>query len=352
MHILSDHTKDTKTPIKAYGGYEWWYFDAWDSSNDIGLVVIFYDGNPFSTKYLADKDNKDNAPDKFPAISISVYKKNKPIYYSFTETHWLNASFSENEIKGNVNKHAFECIEKDGRLIYELELNELLASGDSIIANLTFKSDTPSKSLFPDLADASEHSWNLIQPQAMVSGMLKVNKETFQLNGKGYHDHNVGQERMDKSFNDWYWGRFHFKDYSFIYYAMNKHDKVDYKAWLIDQKKQCIAETFSSVDLEYYKRNLFGLTSARKLSFSSNASKAVVQTPIVLDNGPFYQRFKSDIVMEYDGKILSGEGVSEYIKPERILKRSYWPLVHMRIRYDYEKPHWVQQSSMLYRWTW
>lgn len=348
MHILSDYEQDIKTPDKAPGGYEWWYFDAYDKVNDLGLVIIFYDGNPFSTKYLEDLNNK---PDEYPAISISAYKDGRPIYYSFTETNWLNAAFDEKNPKGNVNKHAFESYEKEGKLIYELELNEVLASGDSIIANLTFSSSS-FLNVISDKNGAENHTWNLVQPKADVKGMVKVNKDTYQVHGQGYHDHNIGQERMEDSFKDWYWGRFHFEEYTFIYYVMNKLEERNYKGWLIDNTSHSITDSFDTADLEYYKRNFFGISSARKITFKSANSNILVQASKMLDNGPFYQRFMADAIIETDSKIYSARGISEYIMPSRISKKIFWPLVHMRIRYDMQKPHWVQRSKMLYRWTW
>ena len=52
MKIFSDPQKDTKTAKPKPGSYEWWYFDAFDPVSELAVVVIFFDGNPFSTRYI------------------------------------------------------------------------------------------------------------------------------------------------------------------------------------------------------------------------------------------------------------------------------------------------------------
>lgn len=349
MKIISDHNLDVRNPHKKSGGYEWWYFDGWDKEKDLGFVIIFYDGNPFSTNYIKDLSNNSSNPTNYPGISISIYKDGKPIYYSFTEVKRGDALFGETTVNGSVLKHNFSAQTVDEKLEYILMLEEELPSGDSINAELVFRSNKPNSSSF-DYGTGDDHLWNLIQANATIRGFLEVNKDRLSINGQGYHDHNMGNEPMDMSFRDWYWGRFHFGNKTLLYYIMNHNNETDYKAWLIDQNHEVI-HNFTDINYSGFRRNFFGLSSARVIELRSEQASATIQLSKVLDNGPFYQRFKSQAVLQNAGNVSSAEGVSEYIYPLRIKKKVFWPLVKMRI-YELGKPHWVQKSSRFYRWTW
>jgi hypothetical protein len=53
-----------------------------------------------------------------------------------------------------------------------------------------------------------------------------------------------------------------------------------------------------------------------------------------------------------DGKVSVAEGISEYIYPENIYSKKFWPAIRMRLRFAKKKPHWVQRFKMFYEWTW
>lgn len=365
MQIISDFKKDGATPSKKPGGYEWWYFDAVDVTSGYSLVVIFYQGNPFSNRYIRQLKKEPSAaasnPENFPAISISIYKNNEPVYYSFTEFAKSETSFSTEVPFVQIGGHSLTSEILEEELIYELKLQEILPSGDSIEAELTFSS--------PDLAlnvpghqsagkKSEGHFWNLIQPRAEVQGTIQLSceadiRQVVRFHGEGYHDHNTGQEPMKDEFRDWYWGRFHFPVYTLVYYVMNRQHRQQHRAWLIDEKSRSVIEKFENVQLKDRGSTIFGLQSARKLVLRNGQSEITVQQSELLDNGPFYQRFLSDAFLSLDGRdIQKSRGISEYIHPARIYWKLFWPFVDMRIWYKDEKPHWVQKSKILYRWTW
>src|SRR5690625_6728920 len=85
MKIISDIDQDCRSPYKVHGGYEWWYFDML-SYNGLSVVIIFYDGNPFSRRYLqAEERGEKPSPSDFPGITISICRDGKPLFYSFEE---------------------------------------------------------------------------------------------------------------------------------------------------------------------------------------------------------------------------------------------------------------------------
>lgn len=360
MRIRSNLQDDVRSSSHQPGGYEWWYFDAISEDGKYSFVIIFYEGNPFSTRYNARiLEGEEPMPTAFPAISISVYEEQEPIYYSFTEFEPADCDFSEHKPALSIGPHTMRGKVEDERLSYRINLDERLPNGDALKAELFFES-SESKNLFrAEDEGASGHLWNLVQPRAAVSGNLRVQAKheqpvTIQFEGRGYHDHNTGKEPMRDEFTDWYWGRFHFDVGTLVYYVMNRQQAEQHRAWLIGSDNGQIIERFQEIDLVDKGLTLFGLKTARKIGIRSGQAEVQIQQRTLLDNGPFYQRYLSDAYLQIPDQevVESAKGITEYIHPDRIYARIFWPFVDMRIRYKAEKPHWVQRSKMLYRWTW
>ncbi|MEO1022323.1 MAG: hypothetical protein AAFW89_07240 [Bacteroidota bacterium] len=354
MKITAKLTDEAPCLTKPSGGYEWWYFDAVSTDNEWSFVIIFYEGNPFSTAYIKQM-NEDGAgplPGQFPALSISLYRHGKPEFYSFVE---YNPSDSE-DIEGSIQiGHSFVKRYEDSELRYELDLDEKLPSGHQIKASFSFTSAIPN----PDLISKSgeNHIWNLIQPAANVSGIVNVTGKNgrydLAFNGTGYHDHNTGLEPMKQSFYDWYWGRLHTDEFTLVYYLMCKQDKsLQSEAWLIDPSNQLVLDELSHMAVEQKKANRFGLESNRSVKLTFGNGTFRISSRALIDSGPFYLRFMSEFEWDWGNKRGKGAGFSEYIRPKRIYSRVFWPLVHMRIRYRSRSPHWVQKNKRLYEVTW
>ncbi len=362
MKMLSDPAKDVRTIESQPGAYEWWYFDAISSDGLYSLVVIFYEGNPFSTRYnsMIRTEGEQPSPSDFPAVSISIYDGDSPIYYSFTELEQADAIFDEDTPYVKVGGHQMEGGKSGERLLYKLKLDESLPSGDKIEASIVFDSPYNGVAHFDKQGkNTSGHCWNLVQPRAVVKADIRLEapgeaSRRIRFEGTGYHDHNAGQEPMEEAFSDWYWGRFHFDFGTLVYYVMNRQNDRQHQAWLIGNDNRQIIDHCDIIELEDKGYTLFGLNTARKLQLMFEDTEVHVQQSRLLDNGPFYQRYLSDAFLSRpaDGIVESQSGITEYIRPGRIFARVFRPFVDMRIRYTKRGPHWVQRSKMLYRWTW
>jgi carotenoid 1,2-hydratase len=355
MKIISGFSEDTQSDKPKPGGYEWWYFDA-QSDDGYSVVIIFYDGNPFSRRYIRSIEMNDGKKaSDYPAISVSVYKNGKPLFYSFEEFEPEKSFFSGIMPKGETGLNSFEGRTQDNEIIYEVILNQKVANGDQLKGKLYFKSgpfefgdQAP-----PALKQTNDHTWNLVMPFCEVSGQLEITGyKNYSINfeGIGYHDHNSGYEPMKESFDEWYWGRYHLNDDTLIYYLMNQRNTWNKKAWLIDKNGR-VSEFDELIQITDTGFNSFGLRSARKIELAGSGAKAVLHKDRVIDSGPFYQRFEGRLLIKKGNVIQEGRGISEYIRPDRIYNKLFWPLVNMRIRYP-GKPNWVQKSPRLYRWTW
>ncbi len=358
MQIRSDWKKDDQTPDKPAGSYEWWYFDAVSEDAEKAVVVIFYEGIPFSPKYNQCIQNGDGTkahPESYPAVSISVYDKGRPVWYSLTEFSKADASFGSQPLQVGIGPHRFSQQSEENRLSYHLTLNELLPNGDALEGELTFSSPITNRELLNEQSSGG-HQWNLVQPAAEVTGVLSISgyhQDKIDFKGSGYHDHNYGSEPMKEAFRDWYWGRVHFPEATLVFYVMNQKSGRQYRGWLIDRENQQIISQFDPITTDEPQLNVFGLRPCRRIQLQSGDLKADIYQSRVVDNGPFYIRYLCDGVLHVpEWGIQKQKGISEYIYPSRIDRALFRPMVHMRYRYFDEKPHWVQKSPRLYRWTW
>ena len=358
MHILSDPRQDSRMPEKPGGSYEWWYFDAVSADGKMALVIIFYEGIPFSPRYadaLKNGEAEAGRPEYHPAVSISVYREGRPVYYSLVEYGKANYEYQENPLSVVIGRHRFERVIDNGEVSYRVTLREELASGDSIDADLLFLSTETRAGLLSE-GEGEDHLWNLAQPTAEVKGEIRISgfdSHEIKFDGNGYHDHNYGAEPMKAAFRDWYWGRVHFPEAALVYYVMNGHHEQQYRAWLISRDNRQIVTEFDAITLEDRQLTGFGLSIARRLTFASGDVKAEVFQSNPVDSGPFYVRFLSDGVLHVpEWGLQKQTGITEYIYPSRIDWKLFRPLIRMRYRYGDRNPHWVQRSPRLYRWTW
>lgn len=355
-------------PVKKTtpGSYEWWYFDGEDHKGEYQFVVIFYEGCPFSPDYIrsAEKHSEHikSFAEEHPAISISVYRNGKTIFYSLSEYSKSESIFNRDKISIKVGKNSLEGFIENEQLAFALRLEETLPTGEKFSGILRFSSSIPKSGLLKS-DDESEtttsHIWNLTQPKAFVKGVISINqKDRYEkpiiFEGIGYHDHNLGSEPMRNAFKDWYWGRVHFVDMTLVYYFTNQNGKTVPKAWLIGPDNVSIIDETTDITADGRKTNLFLLSAARRIVINFKDRKIQLNAEDVLDSGPFYYRFNCSVKLtsniEEENQLTSG--IAEYIRPDRIRKRIFWPLVRMRFRYTSKRPHWVQKSSILYRWTW
>ena len=368
MQLLSDISRDARHEKKKPGSYEWWYFDGISEDGKYQLVIIFYDGCPFSTQYVRnmelDPESDRALSSGYPAISISLYQKGVPIFYCLSQYPPGQCSFNDHSPAVTVGENTMSYTEREsyGSMTggsFDLRINERLPSGDEIKGIITFSGMSPNERLFAGQGSTSDdHIWNLIFPRSSMQCRVNVMKnglivKDLIFSGTGYHDHNVGSEPMKESFRDWYWGRVHFPQATLVYYVMNKKSGQNCRAWLLSPDNRRLLHTLELVDMSRRRFNGFLLRSARKLHLKDNETEIEVHHHTLMDSGPFYCRYLSGAALKHPALgTETAEGIAEYIRPQRIHRRIFWPLVHMRIRYADQKPHWVQKSARLYRWTW
>lgn len=365
MNVESNYLSEIPVKKSAAGSYEWWYFDGEDSKGEFQFVIIFYEGCPFSPDYIKSLEKHPelitSKAESHPAVSISVYKNGKTVFYALSEYSPTEVEFNRGKTSLRIGRNTLEGFVENDQLVYALRLEETLATGEKFSGILRFNSPVSHKNL--PLSDNNEpnsnHTWNLVQPRAMIKGVISISQinrheKPILFEGRGYHDRNIGHEPMSHQFVEWYWGRVHFTDMTLIYYIIQQKDEFIPKAWLIGPDSKKILDVSEDVQIDGFNSNIFFLSSARRITIKFKTRSVLIQKDEVLDSGPFYMRFNSAVQLKSDHEDENqlATGLSEYIKPDRIRKRIFWPFVRMRYRYKTKKPHWVQKSSFFYKWTW
>lgn len=364
MNITSSFELDKVRKKPQPGAYEWWYYDAVDETKHWQIVVIFYDGCPFSPFYHKDQIRMPMVAlaRNHPAISISLYRYGKPVFYSMTE--YASSDFQvheaaspEDEYMISVGKNRlFFRMDGDGRAFHRIELDERLPSGDALSGTLNFEGTLP-RYFGDDRVSPVKHQWNLTLPNADVKASLKlVSWEGVEVDinfkVKGYHDHNIGFEPMEREFEEWYWGRFHFEKHTLVYYLMRHKGREEHQGWVFNHRNETVYR-LDEAGLSNAQINVFLLKSSRKIELSGDGVEVTIQQSEMIDSGPFYQRFLAEAFLHLpeEAELAKSIGITEYIRPSRIHAAIFRPLVRMRY-HKKGSSHWVQKSPRLYRWTW
>src|SRR5690625_1143913 len=241
MNIISDIDQDCRSPYKVHGGYEWWYFDML-SYNGLSVVIIFYDGNPFSRRYLQAEERGDKpSPSDSPGSILSSRRHGKPLRYSFEEVLPDQADLSENEPSGRVRENSFRLSrESEHHYTYTIQLRQKLPNGEHLSGTLKLgfnPRETPDL-MTDSIQSASSplHECKLVLRRAAVTGTLIMNGNRSDFNGSRSEEHNRGQTPLKATFEEWYWGRYHFDTGMLIYYLMYEEGGWREKAWLLDKE--------------------------------------------------------------------------------------------------------------------
>jgi carotenoid 1,2-hydratase len=349
MQFLSSRATDGVQLKTGSSGYEWWYFDAWDERTEVSLVVIFYQGNPFSRRMFDRRSAMFKSPASgFPALSVSLHRKGVPLFIGFKE--FTEAETQVGASSFQVGPNFFE--QENG--FWRIQLDFALPGGLQLRAKLRFEYGKDGWFHQPDATDA--HGWNLASGHCTASGQAVVLSggsvsHRVELKGNGYHDHNWGIRPLHRDFQSWSWARIHLEGATVVFYHKKLVTGVEAAFGWLCRDGSDTAEPVS-ITAARKKRSLFGLFSPRQFQLEGKGFRATLRHETVLESGPFYQRFISGTHAVLDGRSSFVHGISEFIQADRIHRRRFRPLLDMRITYPDRRPHWVQRISFLYKRTW
>lgn len=177
--------------------FEWWYFDA-----------NLTDGSSVVATFMT-KDSFNLGTELKPWVSFEI-----------TDANGKTTSYREDVTAENFSARTDYCDVHIGKnyLTGDLKSYTLHFEKDNFKADLNIKNTLSSwrPAAGANLFGNKQFSWLPAVPAADVSGTLVTNGQSVEVSGKGYHDHNWGDELMLKLMHHWYWGRADVEDYKVI----------------------------------------------------------------------------------------------------------------------------------------
>lgn len=190
-HVNPDHVEAWEDGMRTNASdksFEWWYLDV--SMNNGSSVVLTYmtkDAMNFGTKltpWVSFEWTDAHGQTKSWRVDVS------PNEFSASKEH-CEVRIGANALSGDLKKYTVH-FEKD-----------------DVVADMTFENSLRSWRPGAGANEFGDHyfAWLPAVPAATVTATITLNGQTTTLTGKGYHDHNWGDESMLKLMHHWYWGR-------------------------------------------------------------------------------------------------------------------------------------------------
>jgi hypothetical protein len=196
--------------MKEKGTREWWYFDA---RLDNGYTVVGF----FRAKH--ERTGK-------TGVEITIYKPDgekiqNVIDYSPSD---LSASRDIPDVKIGNNYIKVDFSNKE-LPIYEIFLDEG-EYGLHLKYIASVHGWKPGNG-YIEFGKSNQFGWVIALPRANVEGTIKVNNETIQVKGIGYHDHNWLNFNFAMIIDYWYWGRIYSENFTVIFAYIKCNKRMD-----------------------------------------------------------------------------------------------------------------------------
>lgn len=341
MHVTTDIDEEHWHQMSDPGSYEWWYFDAEDSASGISCVVIWFSGFPFSPCYtdryerwkLNGKSDPPPHPSDYCAFSFQLYQHDRELvnFIKEGEKDLFISNASSIGVSFENNSFRYDAATNEYRLDIDFAFP---LRQKQVRASLSFSSCQRINHHHLQTARPApaQHQWLLSVPKATVTGVIEIGqpgaekKRRFSIDGKGYHDHNLGTIPMQESIARWHWGRAFSDGMDLIFYVIFFRNNAEQPFTLLilhDTVKDQVAihQSLGFSERSTW-RGIFSPLHSRKLEFSNQHCQLSVLHHKVLDSGPFYLRFSSKIKLVIDGEEPRNIiGISEFLNPVRLQSR-------------------------------
>jgi carotenoid 1,2-hydratase len=316
MQLLTGKRHDVCHGLRGPGAYEWWYADALSDDGEWGVVLILFRGMPMSPTYLANPTKPEGG------YALSVYHRGVRIGFAFGSEDATNGVVNEDRCDVELGPHhARSLAPTDGA--YSMAIH---APGDgrwrAVHAEIVMHDGWAAPS---DEAFTADHGWVLAAPRGKASVRIRLGEGErtivdHRFSAWAYHDHNMGVRAMAADFRDWYWGRVHAEDRSFVYLATPRATVPFH--WVGEVDTDGVVHAWRDVAIRYERPfvSFMGLFHHRRIILYGVDRHGARRTLECLneracEDGPFYQRYVSR--WSVDG-VSVGAGMSEYMDVRRL----------------------------------
>jgi predicted secreted hydrolase len=288
---------------------EWWYFDA---VFDNGYTI------QMSVRFLSIIKNR------FLRISrrFNIYKNGELIQY---DTKTFSGKKSELSKKYPMVKLDGETvingkIDNDGKWVYDLYFH-----GKNMSADLIFEGDTKGwKGKNP-----GGDRWNVILPKANVKGILKIKDKKIEVQGIGYHDHNVDVRVSAARDNlGWVWGKINSKNFTATWATIYDKKGLGRPILVVNENKKSYINICPK-DIEFIGYNLkkrngkyipyhFDLKAKTKniiFDISMDVSTShYVKKIIIMDYWRYHVLYKGSITINGETEKVNNVQMAEFVR--------------------------------------
>lgn len=221
---------DAWHPLKDRNYTEWWYFDLMNSKGSIVRGHFYISGS-----ILRGRDSMTGVMASYmkPNGTELIIKNKFPLSSFKASTETCDVQIGRNFIKGNLSYYTLHMEDENKALDLELR---------SDILGFTSRACFGSESRYM--------YWVVPQPRCQARGMFKTGKETFDIEGTGYRDHNwLNFPPMDY-LAYWDWGRIYDRKFTILFadiVTTKKFNSAEIKPLLIyDLNKMVYLSTETS----------------------------------------------------------------------------------------------------------
>lgn len=326
MQLLTGPDHDRCHTLNGEGAYEWWYTDALTADAEWGVVAILFRGMPMSPAYLS------NPGSMAGGFAVSVYHRGTRIAFAFGDVPRDACVFSTECADVRVGDATLQ-IDPSGVMHVNIGRTGSTIERSVHVSIAMDSTPTPSSN---EAFDA-DHGWVLARPRAEASLRIELGEGSrapscvFEGLAMAYHDHNMGVRSMSADFGDWYWGRVHGPQRSFVYLTTPGSPLATAHAADITADGVVLPWSQATFHTERYRINFMGLRMHRRVVIEGRDADGVQRTvvcnnTVVCEDGPFYQRYISKWT---DGGTEIGYGMSEYMDVQRL--RAVWIRPFLRL---------------------
>jgi carotenoid 1,2-hydratase len=312
------------------GAFLWWYFDLVDESGQ-GLVLIWSYGLPFLPGVAsAARKGRPQPPADRPSLNVIFYRDGKPDLYLLQEHEPEDATWEGLSWRLGDNTMSAH-LDDDGQLTVDISIDTPVpGTTDRLQGSVHIKGALRRGGA--DQAANPDHEWAPLTVAARGSASLVLGDQQWRLDGRAYHDRNLGRKPLHElGIERWWWGRLAFPEGELIFYYLLPEESgaAPRSVSLFIHRDGTVrwAED-AEVIITGRRWSPYGLWWPSALTVTDpDGGLASVRFDALVDDGPFYHRYL--ITGERGG--VSAAGVAELVVPGRIDTDWLRPLVRMRV---------------------
>ena len=340
ISLVPTHHLTPPGPLDNDGGFLWWYLDLTDSFGN-GMVLIWSFGLPFLPGLAsAARHGQPASPAAHPSLNVVLYRAGKPDFYLLqtidpAQATWDGDRWQMGGLSGQRMVHG-------ERLILWMELDCAVPGTSERLVGRVNLCGTRVQGVSDD-APGTAHVWSPLVVAAIGHADLQCGTSRWQLTGRAYHDRNFGDRPLHTlGIDRWWWLHLALPDRELIGYHLlpdtpNAAPRSVCMAITHDGKAETIEP--ARFVMRGWRWSLLGLSSPRTITFTPPHSEPVTAHLVHrVDDGPFYQRFQIEAVVD-EQRV---RGFAEQVVPGRIDRALYAPFVRMRVhRHDGRNSMWL-----------